>query len=79
LKGLSPTNATWEFADEIATCFLDFNLEDKVVLMREDLSHAANTGIIGDDKQALTRDEERARTEGLQFETEVIAGNHQDD
>jgi len=47
--------------------------------MREDLSHAANTGIIGDDKQALTRDEERARTEGLQFETEVIAGNHQDD
>jgi hypothetical protein len=79
LKGLSPTDATWEFADEIATRFLDFNLDDKVILMREDLSHAANTSIIGDDEQALTRDEERARTEGLQFESEVIAGNHQAD
>ena len=50
-----------------------------MVLMREDLSHAANTSIIGDDEQALTRDEERARTERLQFESEVIAGNHQAD
>jgi hypothetical protein len=42
--------------DKIAACFPDFNLEDKVVLMREDLSHAANTSI--------TEDEERARTKG---------------
>jgi hypothetical protein len=47
--------------------------------MTKDLSHAANTSIIGDDEQALTTDEERARTKGLQFESEVIAGNHQDD
>jgi CHASE2 domain-containing sensor protein len=63
-KGLSPANATWEFADEITTCFPDFKLEDKVVLIGEDLSHAANTNITGHDEQALTGDEERARTEG---------------
>jgi hypothetical protein len=32
--------------------------------MGEDLSHAANTSITEDDEQALTRDEERAQTEG---------------
>jgi len=34
-KGLLITDATWEYAEEIAAHFPNFNLEDKVVLMGE--------------------------------------------
>jgi hypothetical protein len=34
-KGLSLADATWEYAEEIAAHFPNFNLEDKVVLMGE--------------------------------------------
>ena len=36
-KGLSPTEATWEFLDEVQLRFPTFNLEDKVVLKGGDL------------------------------------------
>jgi hypothetical protein len=48
-KGLSPADATWEMVDEIAARFPDFHLEDKVVLMGEDLLHAANSNTFDDE------------------------------
>jgi hypothetical protein len=48
-KGLSPADATWEIADEIATRFPEFHLEDKVGLMGEDLLHAANINSLNDE------------------------------
>jgi len=36
-KGLSPTEATWKFLDDIQLRFPTFNLEDKVVLKGGDL------------------------------------------
>jgi hypothetical protein len=48
-KGLSPADATWEIADEIAARFPEFHLEDKVGLMGEDLLHAANINSLNDE------------------------------
>jgi hypothetical protein len=48
-KGLSPADATWEFADEIAACYPEFHLEDKVGLMGEDLLHVANINSLNDE------------------------------
>ena len=36
-KGLSPTEATWEFIDDVQLRFPTFNLEDKVTLKDGDL------------------------------------------
>ena len=38
--GLTPAEATWEFADEIALRFPQFDLEDKVHLMKGQLLQA---------------------------------------
>ena len=38
--GLTPTEATWEFADEIALRFPQFDLEDKVNLKKGQLLQA---------------------------------------
>ena len=38
--GLTPTEATWEFADEIALRFPQFDLEDKVHLKKGQLLQA---------------------------------------
>jgi hypothetical protein len=48
-EGLSPADATWEIAEEIAARFPKFHLEDKVGLMGEDLLHAANSNTPDDE------------------------------
>jgi hypothetical protein len=60
-KGLSLADATWEYAEEIAAHFPNFNLEDKVVLMGEDLLHALTNNATGDE------DEEQAITEPMEI------------
>jgi hypothetical protein len=43
----------------------NINLEDMVVLIGEDLSHATNTNITGDDEQALTGDKKTSTNRGV--------------
>ena len=43
--GLSPADATWEIAADIARRFPNFHLEDKVGLMGEDLLHGRNESL----------------------------------
>jgi len=54
LEGFLLADATWEYAEEITTCFPHFNLEDKVVSMGEDLSHV----VIDETTRDKTRDKQ---------------------
>jgi hypothetical protein len=53
-RGFSLVDATWEYAEDIATRFPHFNLDNKVVSMGEDLSHAVTDETIGDEDEGQT-------------------------
>jgi len=53
-RGFSPADATWEYAEEIATRFPHFNLDNKVNSMGEDLSHVVTDETIGDEDEGQT-------------------------
>lgn len=47
-KGLSLVESTWEITEGMAVHFYQFNLKDKKVVMREELSHIATRSMVGD-------------------------------
>jgi hypothetical protein len=47
-KGLSLVESTWEITEGMAVHFYQFNLKDKKVVMREELSRIATRSIVGD-------------------------------
>jgi len=53
-RGFSPVEATWEYAKEITTRFPHFNLDNKVISMGEDLSHAVTDETIWDEDEGQT-------------------------
>lgn len=47
-KRLSLGESTWEITEDMVVHFYQFNLKDKKVVMREELSHIATRSMVGD-------------------------------